>query len=84
MILFTLMILVAIYHEDGILKAHEFDAELTRIKETNEELRYENASLRKEIHALKSDAFAIEKIAREKLHLTKPGETVYQVVRQPK
>jgi cell division protein FtsB len=37
--------------------------------------------IRREIKALKSNPLAIEKIAREKLNLVKPGETVYQIVR---
>ena len=37
-----------------------------------------------EISDLKSDPYAIEKIAREKLNLTKPGDRVYHIVKTKK
>ncbi|MBT5257275.1 MAG: septum formation initiator family protein, partial [Nitrospina sp.] len=36
--------------------------------------------LRFEIEALKSDPLSIEVLAREKLNMVRPGETVYQIV----
>ncbi len=44
-------------------------------------LRETNESLRSEIKALKEDPFYIEKIARDHLGLTKPGEIVYHIRR---
>lgn len=55
--------------------------ELRRRKEKNlelnlriEQLRRENKEILQEIKALKTDAKAIEKIAREELGMVKPGE----------
>ncbi len=79
---FLLMIVVAVFHEDGILTVFEFEKELGQLKEQNASLARENQALREEIQALKTDPLAIEKIAREKLNLVKPGDTVYQIVRQ--
>lgn len=42
-----------------------------------EELRAENARLAAEIHALRTDPRAVERIAREELGLARPGETVF-------
>ena len=43
------------------------------------QIRQENAQLRKQIDRLKSDPDAIEHEAREKLHYAKPGEVIYSL-----
>ena len=78
---FLLMMIVAVFHEDGILTIREFENELVQFKAGNETLKNENQKLRNEIDSLKSDPFAVEILAREKLNLVRPGETVYQIVR---
>ena len=78
-----LVILVAVFHEDGVLTVNNFDHELIEFKAKNDVLRKQNRLLRSEIDALKSDPFAVEILAREKLNLVRPGETVYQLVPQP-
>ena len=50
------------------------------MKKENEALRRQNNLLRKNIQALKSDPYAIEKIAREKLNLAKSGDQIYRIV----
>ncbi len=77
---FLLMMIVAVFHEDGILTIREFENELIQFKAGNETLKNENQKLRNEIDSLKSDPFAVEILAREKLNLVRPGETVYQIV----
>ena len=77
-----LVILVAVFHEDGILTVNNFDHELVEFKARNDMLRKENRLLRSEIEALKSDSFAVEILARERLNLVRPGETVYQLIPQ--
>jgi cell division protein FtsB len=47
-----------------------------------EELREENRSLAEEIVALRRDPAAVERLAREKLGLARPGESVF-VLREP-
>ena len=44
-----------------------------------EEIRAENVRLAAEIHALRTDPRAVERIAREELGLARPGETVFLV-----
>lgn len=80
--LFTLTILVAVFHEEGLLTINEFDQSLQKLKEDNERLKKENSKISEEVKALKSDPAAIEKVAREKLNLVKPGEIVYQIVKK--
>ena len=80
---FVLLIIMAVFHENGILNAYRFEQEQVKIKEENEGLRIHNNFLRQNILALKSDPYEIEKIAREKLNLTKPGDQVYRIVSTP-
>ena len=48
-----------------------------------EDLRLENRRLASEIAALRSDPRAIERLAREELGLSRPGETVFLIREEP-
>ena len=71
---------MAVFHENGILNAYRFEQEQVKMKEANGGLKQENDLLRQEIVALKSEPYEIEKIAREKLNLAKPGDQIYRIV----
>ena len=77
---FLLLVLMAVFHENGILNAYQLEQEQFEIRQENENLRNKNEKLRLEIAGLKSDPYEIEKIAREKLNLIKPGDQVYHIV----
>ena len=77
---FMLLMVMAVFHENGILNAYRFEQEQVKMKEENKGLRRQNDLLQKEIISLKSDPYAIEKIAREKLNLAKSGDQVYRIV----
>ena len=77
---FVLVIIVAIFHENGILTVHKFERELNEFEASNEILKQKNQKLRFEIEALKSDPLSVEVLAREKLNMVRPGETVYQII----
>lgn len=79
---FVLLILTALFHDEGIFTVFKLQDEMVEMEKNNEALSAENLKIRREIEALKSNPLAIEKIAREKLNLVKPGETVYQIVRK--
>ena len=81
---FLLLLLMAVFHENGILNAYQLEQEQHKIKTENENLRTKNEKLRMEIKGLKSDPYEIEKIAREKLHLVKSGDQVYHIVQPQK
>ena len=81
---FLLLLLMAVYHENGILNAYQLEQEQHKIKSENDNLRTKNEKLRMDIEGLKSDPYEIEKIAREKLHLVKPGDQVYHIVQRHK
>jgi cell division protein FtsB len=77
---FMLLMIMAVFHENGILNAYRFEREQVKMKKANGGLKKQNELLRQEIEALKSDPYAIEKIAREKLNLAKSGDKVYRIV----
>ena len=77
---FVLAIIVAIFHEEGILTVHEFENELIEFEVSNKTLKQKILKLRFEVEALKSDPLSIEILAREKLNMVRTGETVYQFV----
>ena len=77
---FMLLMIMAVFHENGILNAYRFEQEQVKMKEENEGLKRQNDLLQEEIISLKSDSYAIEKIAREKLNLAKSGDQVYRIV----
>ena len=77
---FLLLVLMAVFHENGILNAYRLEQEQLKMKHENKILRARNEKFRLEIDALKSDPYEIEKIAREKLNLIKPGDQVYYIV----
>jgi cell division protein FtsB len=77
---FVLVFIVAIFHENGILTVNKFERELIEFDVSNKTLKQKNQNLRFQIEALKSDPLSIEILAREKLNMIRPGETVYKVV----
>ncbi|PIQ97638.1 MAG: cell division protein FtsB [Nitrospinae bacterium CG11_big_fil_rev_8_21_14_0_20_56_8] len=80
LVFFFVMLMVALFHEDGLMTVFKFQDELHSLDQSNRVLREENAQLGREIQALKQDPYAIEKLAREKLNLAKSGEMVYHIV----
>jgi cell division protein FtsB len=83
LVLFLAMIGAAVFNEDGFLEVFKFQEELNVLKQKNMDLRKENDQVKVQIERLKTDPYAIEKVAREKLNMVKPQETVYQIVHQP-
>ena len=82
LVLIVAMGLAAVFSDKGFMNVYDFTEELDYLKTNNAVLVKENAAIRKEISALKSDPYAVEMLARDKLNLVKPGETVYQIVRE--
>jgi cell division protein FtsB len=79
---FVFLLLAAFFHDEGILTVFKLQDQMVEMRESNKALSTKNVKIHKEIEALKSNPLAIEKIAREKLNLVKPRETVYQIVRK--
>ncbi len=82
LVLIVAMTLAAVFSDKGFMNVYDFTAELDYLKKSNAVLAEENTRIQKEIDALKSDPYAVEMLARDKLNMVKPGEIVYQIVRE--
>lgn len=65
---------------DGIATLYRSYREVKKAKVEIVQLQHTIDSLEQEIHRLKTDSSYIEEIAREKLGMAKPNETVYKFV----
>ena len=63
--------------EMGLVKYFRMKAQYDALTEEIVLLKRENSKLRKTVHALKNDPVYVERIARDKLGLARPGEIVY-------
>jgi cell division protein FtsB len=62
--------------EHGYLAYRRERQQYETLQKQTKQLQEESQALQKHIDALKSDPRAIEKVAREQLHMAKPGEIV--------
>jgi cell division protein FtsB len=69
-----------IFDDLGLLKWYSLRKEKIRIQYEINELIQQEAHLTEEISKIKSDDTYLEKIAREKFQMVKPGEKVFRVV----
>ena len=69
-----------IFDDLGLLKWYSLRKERIRIQYEIDELIQREADLIEEIAKIKSDDAYLEKIAREKFQMVKPGEKVFRVV----
>ena len=69
-----------IFDDLGLLKWYSLRKERIRIQYEIDELIQREAQLIEEIDKIKSDDTYLEKIAREKFQMVKPGEKVFRVV----
>ncbi|MFQ5768776.1 MAG: septum formation initiator family protein [Acidobacteriota bacterium] len=73
----ALLVLRFLLADDGYPALLALRTDLARIEADLEHLQQQNAVLRQNIHALRHDPSAVEKIAREELDFSLPGEWVY-------
>ncbi|MBC8311913.1 MAG: septum formation initiator family protein [Candidatus Marinimicrobia bacterium] len=69
-----------IFDDLGLLKWYSLRRERVRIQFEIDDLIQREAHLTEEIGKIKSDDVYLEKIAREKFQMVKPGEKVFRVV----
>ena len=69
-----------IFDDLGLLKWYSLRKERIRIQYEIDELIQRESHLTEEIFKIASDDIYLEKIAREKFQMVKPGEKVFRVV----
>lgn len=76
----TVVFLISfVFSEEGISELREARMRVDTIEQEIVELERENAKLEAEADGLRESSFTVEKIAREDLGMSKPGEIVYRV-----
>ena len=66
-----------IFGDMGVVKYYRMKLQYRAVNEEIATLRQANVQLSQEVHSLKTDAAYLERIARDKLGLARPGEIVY-------
>ena len=80
MALVTLFILVnEIFGPNGYMTLRREKKEYTHLMQQVQTLSEQNQQLEQKINALKDNPEAVEKQARDQLHLAKPGEIIYML-----
>jgi cell division protein FtsB len=77
------LLLGALFGDRGYLHLLDKQDETHRLAREIDRLDEENARLSGDIHALKTEPAAIERIAREELGLARSGETMFLIPRSP-
>jgi cell division protein FtsB len=75
----AVLVMNEIFGGHGLLALRRQRREYESLEQQIRDLERQNLELQKQIKALKSDPQAIEKQAREELHLARPGETIYML-----
>jgi cell division protein FtsB len=63
--------------EMGVVKYYRMKAQYYALTEEIAKLKLDNVRLRKDVDSLKNDPAYLERVARDKLGLARPGEIVY-------
>jgi cell division protein FtsB len=79
----TLVFFVSFLFSDrGLPELQHARARVDELKADIAQLEADNARLRAEIDSVKKSSYAVERIAREDLGMSKKGETVYMLPRR--
>lgn len=81
-VLFIVFAISFIFSDRGLPELQHARTRVSTLHARITRLETENARLRAEIESVKKSSYAIERIAREDLGMSKQGETVYMLPRQ--
>jgi len=70
------MLLLGIFDDKGAIAVHRQSVKFNKLQLENQALETENKNLSHEIDDLENNPAAIEKLAREKQDLVRPGEII--------
>lgn len=73
-----------VFTEKGFYTNMKLSSEKNSLRYSLDSIRKANDSLRNEINLLQNNDFKIEKVAREKYSMVRPGEKVYKIENQGK
>jgi cell division protein FtsB len=76
---FFVLLLQDIFGTHGLLAMHRTKNKIEQVQSENQKLNQENQGLSQHIQQLKTDPSAIEKIARDRMGLARPGELIFRM-----
>ena len=79
-LMFFSLAIVFIFGDHGVLKLYKIKNERKIIQKKIAQLREEKEILKNEKNKIENDLNYIEKIAREKYKMVKPGEKIFKVI----
>ena len=79
-LIFFSLVIVFVFGDHGLLKLYKIKNERQLIQKKIANLREEREKLKTEKMKIENDLNYIEKIAREKYKMVKPGEKIFKVV----
>ncbi len=71
------------FDEMGLEKYFRMRRHAQQLEHNIFQLERSNSALRRDLRRIRDDPFRVEFLARERLGMVRPGETVYQVVQPP-
>lgn len=78
-LVFCLLLLQDVFGAHGLMAMHRSKAQIEAIQAKLDKLNQENRDLQQRIQHLKTDPSAIEKIARDRMGLARPGELIFSL-----
>jgi cell division protein FtsB len=78
-LVFFLLLLQDVFGTHGLLAMHRSKKKIEQVQAENQKLNQENQELSQHIEKLKTDPSAIEKIARDRMGLARPGELIFRM-----
>lgn len=78
-LIFCLLLLQDVFGAHGLMAMHRSKAQIEAIQAKLDKLDQENRDLQQRIQNLKTDPSAIEKIARDRMGLARPGELIFSL-----
>ncbi|MFZ0211673.1 MAG: septum formation initiator family protein [Candidatus Acidiferrales bacterium] len=76
---FFLLLLQDVFGTHGLMAMHRSKAQIQDVQAQIQQLDKENADLQQHIQNLRTDPAAIEKIARDRMGLARPGELIFRM-----
>lgn len=81
-VLTVVFVVSFVFSDRGIAELQHARTRVTNLKADIARLEQENARLRAEIESVRRSSYAVERIAREDLGMSKRGEVVYMLPRK--
>ncbi len=80
----TALIVAVVFGSRGLLHLRNLTTERSDLGKRVAVLLHDNDQLRERIHRLRTDDRSLERLAREQLGFTRPGEVIYRFGNRPR